>query len=504
MTRLTPADITVFAVYMAFSIGVGVWFTRQQKDLKSYLLAGQSMHYVLVAVSVLAALFSGITYLGAPSETFHHDLAFVWMPFSLFIATPITAWLFLPFFYNLKLYTAYEYLEKRFDGRIRRLASALFILRVTLWLALAVFAPSLAIAEATGLPLWLSILLTGASTTLYTALGGMKAVIWTDTLQFVVLCVGIVFVLGFAIAAVPGGVPAAWALAAEDGRTRLINLQLNPTVRVTLWATLIGGAAHHLVQMVTDQVSVQRYLTAPSLKESQRALWFKLWITVPLVALFYLTGPVLYGFYKAVAQEVPMFQKPDSLLPHFVVNYLPAPLPGLLIAAIFAATMSTVSAGINSLTAVTLVDFCQPITAKYADRGKVWFARCLTALFGVVTTFLGLFVGRLGTLVEAPFRIFGLLGGPLLGIFFLGVLSLRANGWGALIGALGGAAAALLALRLNVSFLWFSLTGAVVTFALGHAASLLFAGPHAAARALTYRGTPDIDPTRQPKSSGED
>src|SRR5687767_5087221 len=149
MGRLTPGDLAVFAVYMLFSIGVGVWFTRQQKDLRSYLLADQGMHFILVAISVIAALFSGITYLGAPAEAFRYDLTFLWTLVSFLIATPITAVVFLPFFYNLRIFTAYEYLEKRFDRRLRLLASALFIVRVTMWLAIAVYAPSLAIMEAT-------------------------------------------------------------------------------------------------------------------------------------------------------------------------------------------------------------------------------------------------------------------------------------------------------------------------------------------------------------------
>jgi sodium-coupled monocarboxylate transporter 8/12 len=514
LSKLGPLDFGVFAFYMALLVGVGVWFTRRQQGLKSYLLADQNIHWIIVAVSVLAALFSGITYLGAPAESFFHDLGYLWVVVSFFIATPITTLIFLPFFRNLNLYTAYEYLEKRFDVRLRWIASGLFILRVTCYLGLAISAPALAIMEITGWDFWLSALLTGLAATVYTSLGGMKAVIWTDSIQFIVLCGGIVLILGYAIAEIPGGLPAAWQYAAADGKTTFVNWDLRPTVRITVWGALLGGGCNNLVQMVTDQISVQRYLTAPSLKDSQRALWFKLWVTLPLVGLFYLTGTVLYGYYRALpdrvpafhnAKEVPKLHQPtdtgqqhalpnDRLLPNFVVQNLPSPLPGLLIAAVFGATMAVVSAGINSLATAALMDF-QPRQSGTppSERTQFLVARGLTIGFGILATGLALLVAQLGTLVEATLTIMGLFGGPLLGIFFLGVLSRRANGSGALIGAVGGAIAGGLVafsgklFSYGISFVWIAFSAASVTFILGRLASWFFPAPSPEARSLVWR-----------------
>ena len=305
--NLRPLDLGCFAFYMLLLIGTGVYFTRKQKKgLKSYLFADQDIHWIIVAISVLAALFSGITYLGAPAESYYHDLSYVWVMVSFFIATPITTLVFLPFFRGLNVSTAYEYLERRFDRRLRRIASGLFITRVTLYLAMVIYAPALAIMEITAWPLWISVLLTGLAATVYTTLGGMKAVIWTDSLQFLVLCGGILLILGFAIAEVPGGFPVAWEHASKAGRTRFLNFDLDPTVRVTFWGAMIGGTCHNLIQMVTDQISVQRYLTAKSLEECQRALWLKLGVTLPLVLLFYLTGTVLFGYYRAYPDREPV------------------------------------------------------------------------------------------------------------------------------------------------------------------------------------------------------
>lgn len=501
MPHLTLSDYVVFGLYMLFSVGVGVWFTRQQKDLRSYLLADQGMHWFLVSISVIAALFSGITYLGAPAEAYKYDLGYLWTLASFLIATPITTQLFLPFFYNLRLYTAYEYLELRFDKRLRLLASALFLMRVTMWLAIATYAPALAIHATTGIDLWITILLTGVCTTFYTTLGGMKAVIWTDTVQFLVLFGGIFVVVGFALMGIPGGLPHAWELATAAGKTKTVDLSLDPTTRVTVWAALLGGASHSLVQMVTDQVSVQRYLTAPSLKDSQRSLWFKLWVTIPLVSIFYLAGTILFAFYEAHPDRLQGLPKPDSLLPFFVARELPPPLPGLLIAAIFAATMSTISAGINSLTGAALMDFgrLRPGASEEESRQQVRNARGMTIFFGTVATLLALGAGRLGSLIEAPVKVFGVLGGPLLGIFFLGVLSRAANGNGALLGALaGGIVAALTTFYWPVSFLWVPFYAAVTTFVVGVLASKAFPPPTPEQSRLVFRPGGGMDFARRP------
>jgi sodium-coupled monocarboxylate transporter 8/12 len=495
LSNLSPLDIGVFVSYLLLLIGVGVYFTRQQKGLKSYLLADQDIHWIIVAISVLAALFSGITYLGAPAYTYRNDLTYFWVIASFFIATPLTTLLFLPFFRSLNLYTAYEYLSQRFDRRLRWTASALFITRISFHLGLAVYAPALAIMAITGWPLWLSIVLTGISATLYTALGGMKAVIWTDTIQFIILCGGILLILAFAVADVPGGLSAAWEIADAQGKTRMLNLDLDPKVPITVWSALLGGASINLIQMVTDQIAVQRYLTAPLLRDSQRALWFKLWVTMPLLMVFCLTGTVLFAYYQVFPERrLPSGAPADQLLPYFVVHQLPSPLPGLLIAAIFGATMAVASAGINALATTTLVDFrLQLPDADNSGRSQVLLARLLTIGFGFVVTLLALGLGQVSkTLVDSIFIIQGVFGGPLLGIFFLAVLSRRANGSGALIGAVAGAiTAALIALsdklfNYPISSMWTAFAAASVTYLVGFVASLPFAAPGPAEQALVF------------------
>jgi len=532
---LSPLDTAVLAGYMLVLFGVGVYFMRQQKSIKAYLLAEQNVHWVIVGVSVLAALFSGITYLGAPSETFFYGTGYLVVAATLFIATPITIKVFVPFFRKLKVYTAYEYLEKRFDRRLEIIASCFFITRVVCYAGLAIYAPSLAIAAVTGAPFWMCVLVTGAAATIYTTLGGMKAVIWTDTIQFVVLCGGVVVIFVFCINKVPGGLPAAWDLARTDGKTQFFNFSPSPLVRISFWGAILGGLCNSLVQMVADQVSVQRYLTAASLRECSKALWLKLALVIPIVLLVYLSGTMIYGYYRAMPAQVPAFesaksvprlydsnpklygdliarsendvppdmtQKPgsptrplksDQILPYFVLHHLPTPLPGLLIAAILGATMAVVSAAINSLATTALMGFRR----RTDPQPTVLMAKLLTVVFGVVATLLALFVlVRLGSIIKATNVILSVAGGPLLGLFLLGAFSRRANAPGAIWGTVSGLVFGLTAYYANVtvglSFLWIGFVATMATYIVGLLVSLFFPHPGDRIRTLTYYGAKDL------------
>jgi sodium-coupled monocarboxylate transporter 8/12 len=475
MTHFTWLDYTIFAVYLLASVGIGVAFTKGQHDIKDYFLAGRTMGSVIVAISVLAALFSGISYLGAPSEVYVNGIGYMLIVFALFIATPVTAEVFLPFFYRMKFFTAYQYLEERFSVGIRTLASALFISRVVLWLSLATYAPALALEQVTGLPLWFSILVTGVLTTVYTTLGGMAAVIWTDVMQFLVLFGGQIVIVGVALSHIPGGIAGVHEICSNAGKLTL-NFSLDPTIRITVWAVLLGGACHSLVQLATDQVSVQRYMTATSHKVARRSLWLKLALSLPTSLLFYSTGLVLFAFYSMYGDPIAAgrIAKGDQILPYFVITQLPMGLPGLLISAIYAASMSTISAGINSLTTATLVDFYKRLWRPDAtEQQQFRIAHWLTIGYGTLVLALAFVVGKLGTLVEAPVKAFGLIGGPLLGLFLLGMLVKRANSKGAIIGWAAGVLTVMpIALYTQVSFLWYPFTGAWMTFVVGWLASL--------------------------------
>jgi SSS family transporter len=332
-------------------------------------------------------------------------------------------------------------------------------------------------------------------TTLYTTFGGMRAVIWTDVMQLVVLFGGQLAIAVVGLTRVPGGMSGVIELGKQGGRLNL-SLSPDPTVRLTLWGLLIGAAFMHLVQMATDQVSVQRYLSASSLKVARRGLWMKLIMTLPVTAVFYGTGLVLYAFYQVNGDPLAAgrITKADQILPYFVVHELPRGLPGLFIAAIYAASMSTISAGINSLTSASLVDFYQRLwrNPNLAEKHQLKIARWLTFLYGTLVILLAFLVHRLGTLLEATNKVIGLIGGPLVGLFLLGILSKRATARGALIGWLGGLATTVwVCFGTTISFLWYAMTGCFVTMAIGYAFSRFDRPPASEQlRALTFAAKP--------------
>jgi sodium-coupled monocarboxylate transporter 8/12 len=481
MAQFTWLDYSVFVAYLLATVAIGTLFFKGQRDLNEYLLAGRGMGSVVVAMTVLAALFSGISFLAAPSEGYANGPVFYLVNLGFFIATPLTTLVVLPFYYNSKFFTAYQYLEERFSVQVRTVSSASFIARVLLWLGAATYAPALALEQATGMPLWVTILVTGALTTFYTTLGGMRAVIWTDVMQLIVLVGGQLTIALVAISRVPGGISKVIELGHAGGRLDL-SLSLDPTVRVTLWGLLIGAAFMSLVQMATDQVSVQRYLTAKNLKTAQRGLWLKLAMTLPVTFVFYGTGLVLYAFYHVHGDplEAGKITKADQILPYFVVTELPRGFPGVFIAAIYAASMSTISAGINSLTSASLVDFYQRLWKRpdLSEHNQLKIARWLTFAYGAVVIVLAFLVQHLGTLLEATNKVISLVGGPLIGLFFLGILVRRATARGALIGWLAGLGVLLpVCFATKVSFLWYAMIGCFTTITVGCVVSLLEPAP---------------------------
>jgi SSS family transporter len=482
MSHFSALDYALFIGYLVATVLVGVLFVREQRTVKDYFLAGRSIGSVIVGLSVIAAMFSGISYLATPAEIYHNGFAFAWGLFSFFIITPFVTLVMLPLFYQSRFYTAYQYLEERFARQVRVLASSLFILRVLFWLAAATYAPALALQQATGMSLEFTILCTGLVTTFYTTLGGMKAVIWTDMLQLAVLFGGQLVIALVALGQVPGGAEGVYQLALEKGRFDL-SFSLDPTVRMTFWTVVIAAPFLNLIQLGTDQVSVQRYLTAKSLKEAKRGLWIKLWLFFPVGGLFLVTGLILWAFYQYQPDPVAAghISKVDQILPYFVVHELPRGFAGILIAAIYAASMSTVSAGLNSLASCTLIDLGRGATSgtPAQEETQLRKAQWLTVSYGLLVTMLAFLVGQMGTLIESVNQMIGMVGGPLLGLFLMGMLIPRTNATGAMAGVLLGflALVILYSTGSKLSFMWYALLGSMITMVSGTVISLFLPPP---------------------------
>jgi sodium-coupled monocarboxylate transporter 8/12 len=481
MKLFTPEDWLILGGYIVAICVMGSLFYRKKTTAGEFFLGGRRMKTIPVAISLVAADMSAVSYMGAASWTYQHNLELIWSSWTYLLVAPVVMFLFMPFYSRFKFYTAYEYLEQRFDLKTRLLGSSLFLLMRGSHVAIVIYAPSLILSLITGLPLTGSVLVMGLCTTLYTALGGMKAVIWTDVMQFSILITGILAVAWLSIAHVPGGIHTIWHVAAGAGRLHLFNFSGDITQVTTFWATAIGGGFMALSTLGTDQAYLQRYFTTGSLKEGQRSILLDAIIIVPVSLLLYAVGPILYTFYHFNPDALHGLPVMDAILPYFVLTQLGGWLSGLVIASIFAASMAVMSAGINALTTATTVDFYKRLVRpNCSDAETVLAGRIGTVLWGMAATLAALFVGRLGPIINAFNMINSFLGGPILGIFLLGMLTKRVRGSAAITGAIAGlVSVSLLALQTEVAFFYYAIVGTVVTFGVGWLLSRVWSSPEA-------------------------
>jgi sodium-coupled monocarboxylate transporter 8/12 len=453
---------------------MGSCFYRRRSSAADYFLGGRGMRVIPVAISLVAADMSGSTVMGTPAWGYAHNLQLFLGTTTFLMAAPVVMYVFLPFYSRFKFYTGYQYLERRFDVKVRLVGSALFLLSRGAHVAIVISVPSMVLSLLTGLPLTGCVLVIGLLTTLYTTLGGMKAVIWTDVMQFSILLTGVVAVFWASISRVPGGLATVYHVAADAGKFHLFNFSLNPHELTTVWAMIFGTGTLTLATLGTDQACLQRYFTTRSLQEGRKSVLLDALIIVPVVSLLYLLGFALFAYYRFYPAHLAGLPLTDEILPFFVVHELHGILVGLVIASIFAACMAVVSAGINSLATVTTVDFYQRLLHHDQPNVRsVLVGRLATAGWGIAATAAALFAHRLGPLVNAFNRVNSLLGGPLLGIFLLGMLTTRAKSNATIAGGVAGLmAVALTAWKLSISFFYYALIGVVVTWVVGYLLSL--------------------------------
>ncbi|XP_045600689.1 sodium-coupled monocarboxylate transporter 2 [Procambarus clarkii] len=437
--RFTWIDYMVFGLMLALSAAIGIFYGcfSKKQDTKEFLMAGKSMTTFPVAMSLIASFMSAITLLGTPSEVYQFGFIYWLIGFSYIAVMPAAAYLYFPVFYKLQVTSAYEYLEKRFHRAVRWLGSFVFIIQMSLYMAIVVYAPALALAQVTGFDVYVSVSLICFVCIFYTTLGGMKAVLWTDALQTLIMYASMMFVIIKGAVDV-GGFSAVWERNVESGRAQLIDFDPDPTTRHTFWTLVIGGYFTWITIYGVNQAQVQRYLSVQTRQMAVNALW------VNLVGLFVLMitcsfgGMVVYAkYYDCDPIRAGVVTKGDQLFPLFVMDTLGQwkGLPGLFVAGIFAGALSTVSSGLNSLAAIVLEDFiksgCYP---GISDTASTWVSRGLCVFFGLITFALVFVAEQLGNILSAALSIFGMVGGPLLGVFTLGMFFPWANAIGAFVG----------------------------------------------------------------------
>ena len=476
----TPVDYLLLVLYLAILTAIGIRYYRRTADSSDFFVGGRKMSWLPVAISIIASDTSAITLLGNPGYSYQSDVRLILYILGYSTAAWLVIWIFIPFYCRLKMVTAYEYLERRFDVRVRSLTSILFLFIRGSHVAIAMYAPCLILTLVSGIPLGKCILVMGVFTTLYTTMGGIRAVIWTDVVQFSVVMVGIAFAFVAGVTQIDGGFSEMMRIGAEAGKFKLFDFSLDPTSSLSFWAMFVGGTTLALATMGTDQAVLQRFFTAKSEAECKRSLKAFSVIILPFQIALLLLGVVLFAYYQQHPENVAQIgsRDADAVLGYFAVQHLPRFVTVLLVGAILAASMGVMSAGINSLSTCTVIDFHKRFWARdSSDATCIKAGRWYTVLWGVLTTAGALYAGALGQLALAFGKIQGYVGGVMLGIFLLGIFSRRSSARGVLVGGIVGMiVVSYVAFWTGISFFWYAVVGGGATMLSGYVISIL-SGP---------------------------
>src|SRR5918999_2554419 len=385
-SRFTLLDAVVLLVYLVGTTALGMWLGRDQKDAKDYFVAGHAIPWWAILFSVVATETSALTFISIPGLAYLGNLSFLQIAAGYLIGRVVVAYTLLPRYYEGELVTAYTLLERRFGPATRRFASLVFMATRTFGDSVRVFATAIPIALIIGpiLPpqyvMPAAILILGVFTLIYTYHGGMRAVVWTDVLQTGIYLVGGIAALYLIGRGVQGGWGSVFATAGGQGKLQIIDLYPGFDRAHTLWAGLIGGAFLSMASHGADQIIVQRLLASNNLSDARKALIGSGVVVIAQFVLLLAIGIGLFAFYRA--QE---FAVADSIFPRFIIEVMPPGLTGLVIAAILAAAMSTVSGALNSLSAATTHDIYLPLTKRTLDGQQILrVGRRFTLLWAVI------------------------------------------------------------------------------------------------------------------------
>lgn len=501
-------DWAFVAVYGVIIIVIGIVASRRQSNTEEYFRGSQKLPWWAIGLSIIATSFSAASLLGGPGEGY--NFGFLWLQLQMgdLLGYGLVILIFLPFFMRLNVTTAYEYLERRFDAKTRSLGSLFFLLFVVARLGALLYGASLVVSSITGLSLTLAILMVGIVSVVYTVAGGIAAVVWTDVLQFGMILVGIAAGIWAACTGAPGGFSELWSAAAEGGKLTVVNFSWEPDSIRSLPTALIAYGTLAFAVAGTNQQSVQRYTSCADEASGRKAIflgWFSGFIGIAATLLL---GVLLFGFYTKTAATLPKDISADGILPYFIVNQVPPGASGLLVAAIFAAAMSSIDSALHALATCITVDFYERYSPWPKNEAQsLNLARGLIVFWGVIGIFSAFYAASTGEdLLPFLVKYTALFLGPLLGLFLMGVLVPRVNANGAFFGTLG--AVALIAMGEQMGWLvfpgiWRSAVSAPIAIGIGVFISIL--GKHPAigsTKGLTL-WTQDLPPT-MPRPGLED
>ncbi len=476
-------DLAVIALYLIAITWFGSRFKKSQKTLKDYFLGGRTAPWWAIAFSIVSAETSTLTVIGTPALSFRGNFGFLQVVFGYLLARVVISVLFLPQYFRGEMYTAYELMQRRFGQRIRKFTAGTFLILRALAEGVRVFAVSLVISVVLGTGELVSIFVIVCLTLFYTFEGGMTAVIWTDVVQMILYVGGAILSFFVILHQIPGG----WSHVVEvigpvhlfgPGKFQVFDFSFSWSrhffeTSYSFWAGIIGGTLLTTSSHGTDQLMVQRLLSARSESESRLAL-FSSWIVIFIqFALFLVIGTLLFVHYHDAGRAAPAVL--DRIYPDFIWNSLPTGVAGLIAAAILAAAMSNLSAALNSLSSTTIMDFVKPLSRVPRSEGHyLKLARFSTVLWGAVLFIVGVFAQYYShSVLEAGLAIASILYGGLLGVFLLGLLTRRPGENAAIIGMAAGLAATIV-MQHYVAYTWYILVGTSTTIVTGLVAGLFF------------------------------
>jgi SSS family solute:Na+ symporter len=564
-----PVDWAIIAVYLVWIVWDGIRLTKRSSELEGYFLGGRSLPWWAAGLSVMATQLSAITMIGTTGQAYADGMRFLQYYYALPIAMVILSLTLVPFFHDARVYTAYEFLEQRFDAKTRALTSFLFLMSRSMGLGVVISAPAIVLSVMLGISVTNTVLLTALPTAVYTMFGGVQAVAWTDVKQMVLIVGGLIAACVVLILGLPADVsiPDALRIAGGTGHLRTFDFTFDITNQYTFWSGTIAALFLFLSYFGTDQSQVQRYLTTPTVDEARGSLLMSAYWKIPLQALVLLVGVFLFLFY--VFQPSPMLFNPvherelregpraeayraveqrfedadtrrqsaavalaaarengdaariatagqqfkdvhaevgrvrneavalvreitgdrtytdvNYVFPTFILTHMPVGLVGLLVAAIFAAAMSTIAGELSALSTATIIDFYRRFVRRDAtDRHFLLVSRAATAFWALFASVIAIWAAELGSLIEVVNKFGSYFYGSILGVFILAVGFPRATANGAFVGLIGGmASVGAVSAFTRTAFLWLNVVGAVAVVAVGMLVSMADRGRRATTR----------------------
>ncbi|XP_053611747.1 sodium-coupled monocarboxylate transporter 1-like [Plodia interpunctella] len=435
-------DYSVFVVMLTICGGIGIYFgfVKKQKSTHDYLMGGRNMKLVPVCFSLVASFISGISLLGTPTEMYVYGTAYLFFLIGAVLMSVIIFHTFLPVLHELKLTSAYEYLELRYDKRLRVFGSVIFSVYLIAWLPIVIYVPALAFNQVTGVNIHIVTPIVCFVCIFYTCLGGLKAVVWTDVIQTIVM-VGAMILVNIKGSIIVGGFDEVVMKSWNTSRIELPTVSFDLTERHSIWSVSIGSMFYWIGNIAVNQAMMQRFLSLPDLKQSRRAVWGFLGGITVIVLICAFSGLVAFArYYDCDPLNSKLALAKDQILPLLVMDVLSEwkGMPGIFVAGVFSAALSSLSTGLNSMSAVVLEDFWKPFFKPLTHKQTLILVRAVVVILGAVCVALVFVVERLGSVLQLTMSLSSASMGPLAGIFIMGIFLPFMNSTCALGGGVTG------------------------------------------------------------------